>query len=193
MNNKPDAKAELSVRGKEWVRQYKHALFDYLRSNLRDDFTADKIDEILKGIVIRQGKYTVNLSFNVYLSPDEQQIIVNALATVPHVGEWSICKERFTVAWSRAYTAKPSIMLPTQLPAPPQFGERILLLILSKEERANIPGDLAEEYVEIATKHTEGYANIWYYKQVAASAWPLIRKAIKWGLLASIGTWFRRI
>lgn len=77
---------------------------------------------------------------------------------------------------------------------PPQLGERILLLVLcTKEERANIPGDLEEEFRGIAGKHGEQYAKLWYYKQVAASAWPMIRKAIRWGLLASVGEWIRRI
>jgi hypothetical protein len=74
----------------------------------------------------------------------------------------------------------------------PQLGERLLLLVLTKEERVNIPGDLAEEYVEIAEKHGKRFAKMWYYKQVAASAWPLIRKALRWGMLASIAEWIRR-
>lgn len=79
----------------------------------------------------------------------------------------------------------------TQLP--PQLGERILLLVLStKEERINIPGDLEEEFKQIAAKHGARYAKLWYYKQVAASAWPMARKAVGWGLLASIGAWIRR-
>lgn len=76
--------------------------------------------------------------------------------------------------------------------SPPRLGERILLLVLrTKEERANIPGDLEEEFKEIAVKHGARYAKLWYYKQVAASAWPLIRKAVGWGLLASVGGWIR--
>jgi hypothetical protein len=76
---------------------------------------------------------------------------------------------------------------------PPQLGERILLLVLrTKEERANIPGDLEEEFKQIAAKHGERFATMWYYKQVVASAWPMIRKAVRWGLLASIGEWIRR-
>ena len=75
---------------------------------------------------------------------------------------------------------------------PPRCGERLLLLILSKEERVNIPGDLEEEYRGIAARHGARYAKLWYYKQVAASGWPMIRKAVAWGLLASLGTWIRR-
>jgi hypothetical protein len=82
----------------------------------------------------------------------------------------------------------------SQLPSePPLLGERILLLILTKEDRVNIPGDLAEEFSEIAAKHGNRYAELWYYKQVAASAWPMIRKAIRWSLLASVGEFIRRI
>lgn len=77
---------------------------------------------------------------------------------------------------------------------PPQLGERILLLVLrTKEERVNIPGDLEEEFKQIAAKHGARFAKVWYYKQVAASAWPMIRKGVRWGLLASLGEWIRRI
>lgn len=77
-------------------------------------------------------------------------------------------------------------------PVPPRFGERILLLILrTREERVNIPGDLEEEFKQIAAKHGARYAKLWYYKQVAASAWPMVRKAVGWGLLASVAKWVR--
>jgi hypothetical protein len=76
---------------------------------------------------------------------------------------------------------------------PPQLGERALLLILStKEERINMVGDLEEEYRRIAAKHGARYANLWYYKQVVGSAWPVSRKALGWGLLTSVGAWIRR-
>lgn len=74
----------------------------------------------------------------------------------------------------------------------PQLGERLLLLVLSKEERVNIPGDLEEEYRGIAAKHGARYAKLWYYKQVAASAWPIVRKAVSLGLLAWVAEWIRR-
>ena len=75
---------------------------------------------------------------------------------------------------------------------PPPLGERLLMLILTKEERLNIPGDLEEEYVTVATKHGERYAKLWYYKQVAASAWPMIRKGLRGGVIVSVGKWIRR-
>lgn len=76
--------------------------------------------------------------------------------------------------------------------APPQLGERILLLILAKEERVNIPGDLAEEFAEIAAKHGVRFAKVWYYKQAVISAWPMLRKAVRWGLLAWIEEFIRQ-
>ena len=79
------------------------------------------------------------------------------------------------------------------LSMPPQLGECILLLVLSKDERINIPGDLAEEYIGIAKKHGKRFAKIWYYKQVMASAWPIIWKALRWGVWVSIGAWIRKL
>lgn len=75
---------------------------------------------------------------------------------------------------------------------PPQLGERLLLLILTKEERVNIPGDLAEEFAEIAAKQGQRFAKLWYYKQVTASAWPMFRKGIRLGLFAWVAEWVRR-
>lgn len=76
----------------------------------------------------------------------------------------------------------------------PRLAERILLLVLrTKEERANIPGDLEEEYRDIAAKHGVRYAKVWYYKQVASSAWPAILKIFRWGLLISAWAWIRRL
>lgn len=74
----------------------------------------------------------------------------------------------------------------------PKLGERLLLLILTKEERVNIPGDLEEEYRGIAAKHGARYAKLWYCKQVAASAWPMVRKAVRLGIMAWVGEWIRR-
>ncbi|MDQ1591610.1 MAG: hypothetical protein QOG71_2237 [Pyrinomonadaceae bacterium] len=81
----------------------------------------------------------------------------------------------------------------TKKPVPPKRAEKLLLLILDKKGREYLVGDLAEEYTEIAAKQGERFAKVWYYKQVAASAWPMIRKGVRWGLIASVGEWIRRI
>jgi hypothetical protein len=76
---------------------------------------------------------------------------------------------------------------------PPVAGEKLFILILTREERrTNILGDLAEEYCELAEKFGERFATIWYYKQVAASVLPLIRKAAKWSLPLWAGALIRK-
>lgn len=76
---------------------------------------------------------------------------------------------------------------------PPTYGERILYLLLSKEERKNLIGDLAEEYLELQAKHGVGFAKAWYWKQVCGSFFSLVIRAVKWGgLYAGAVEWFRR-
>jgi sugar phosphate isomerase/epimerase len=83
---------------------------------------------------------------------------------------------------------------PTNPTAPSLRAEKFLILLLTREERAaNIVGDLAEEYTWIAAKHGVRFANLWYWKQVAASIWPFMTKAFRWGLLASTWEWVRRL
>ena len=51
----------------------------------------------------------------------------------------------------------------------------LLRLILSKELRESLPGDLEEEYrTEILPKFGPGCARWWYRKQVLASMLPLV-------------------
>jgi hypothetical protein len=75
----------------------------------------------------------------------------------------------------------------------PKFGQYLLYLFLSKKDREYLIGDLDEEYLEVQAKFGRRLADVWYYKQVATSAWPMMRKAVGWGLLASIGAWIRRL
>lgn len=75
---------------------------------------------------------------------------------------------------------------------PPELGEFALYLILSKEDREYLIGDLREEFIEVRARFGSKKASVWYYKQVLTSAWPLIRKAIRLGVIAWIGEWIRR-
>ncbi len=67
----------------------------------------------------------------------------------------------------------------------PAVGERLLLLLLTGEEREVVVGDFREEYEQINRKHGKRFADIWFYKQVVQSIQPLLlRNVIKWvGLL----------
>lgn len=76
---------------------------------------------------------------------------------------------------------------------PPKRAEQLLLLLLTKEDRENLIGDLAEEFVDIQAKHGTTFARVWYWKQVTSSAWPLLTKVCRWGLWAAIGEWVRRL
>lgn len=89
-----------------------------------------------------------------------------------------------------ALTSKTQVK--TQRVGAPRFGQYLLYLFLSKKDREYLIGDLDEEYLEVRAKFGPRLADIWYYKQVAASAWSMMRKAVGWGLLASIGEWIRR-
>lgn len=75
---------------------------------------------------------------------------------------------------------------------PPKYGERLLYLLLSKDERKNLIGDLAEEYIELQAKHGLKFARVWYWKQVCGSFFSLAVRAVRWGLYAGIVEWVRR-
>lgn len=86
-------------------------------------------------------------------------------------------------------TSHPAIDAP---PAPPKSWEFALFLLLSKADRENIIGDLAEEYIEVANKFGSRRANLWYYKQVVGSTAPVVWKAVKAGWFVALGEWLRR-
>jgi len=77
---------------------------------------------------------------------------------------------------------------------PPQIGEYLLYLFVSKIEREVIFGDLTEEYPTLVAKFGQKWAQVYFYKQVVWSIWPLFRKAIiKWGLFGWVVEFIRRI
>lgn len=76
---------------------------------------------------------------------------------------------------------------------PPRFGERLINLMLSCEEREYLVGDLAEEYVELRVKFGNQFANAWYRRQVYSSLLPLISKSLYRKLSAWVVKWFRRL
>lgn len=76
---------------------------------------------------------------------------------------------------------------------PPRQGEKILVLFLPKHLREYVLGDLKEDYVKIQSRHGTGFANIWYWKNVASSILLLTPRAVfKRVLSAIIGEWIRR-
>jgi len=145
--------------------------------------------------VVRRAKRARERTRGYYSGSMEWQRSENVQTVLPFMQEVSGSVVS-SVAETDVKTVTPHVVdMPSNNPpqTPPQVGERLLLLILTKQERVNVPGDLEEEYRTIAVKHGARYAKLWYYKQVAESAWPLIRKAVRWGLLASVGEWIRRL
>lgn len=80
-------------------------------------------------------------------------------------------------------------------PARPPFNaEYLLYLLLRKEEREALIGDLIEEYGTITRRFNKQRADIWFYKQVLGSLLPLLRRQIlRIGALVWLGRILRRL
>lgn len=77
---------------------------------------------------------------------------------------------------------------------PPFNAEYILHILLRMDEREAVVGDLFEAYVKIVRRFNKRRADIWYYKQVACSLWPLLRRALfKIGALVWLGRILQRL
>ena len=80
--------------------------------------------------------------------------------------------------------------------APPSTAEKLILLLAPKAVREALPGDLEEEFHDIADKHGARFARRWYWAQVALSSWPMIRHHImNWlglGIGVKLAEWMTR-
>ena len=80
------------------------------------------------------------------------------------------------------------------LPRPPINAEYILYLVLRKDERDVVIGDLIESYGHILRRFNKRRADLWFYKQVIASLIPLLyRQVLKIGALVWLGRILRRL
>jgi hypothetical protein len=76
---------------------------------------------------------------------------------------------------------------------PPKVAEFLIYLLLSRQDRVNILGDLMEDYGTIESKFSRSAAILWYYKQVFASIPKCVWKSLfRWGTIAAVGDWIRR-
>lgn len=66
----------------------------------------------------------------------------------------------------------------TDLTRPPVNAEYVLHLLLRKDERDVLIGDLIEDYGTLVERFNKRRADIWFYKQVAGSLLPLLRRAL---------------
>jgi len=77
---------------------------------------------------------------------------------------------------------------------PPFNAEYILYILLRREERDVVIGDLIEDYVRVLKRFNKRRADMWFYKQVGGSLFPLLRRAlVRIGALVWLGRVLRRL
>ena len=77
---------------------------------------------------------------------------------------------------------------------PPFNAEYVLYLLLRKEERDVVIGDLIEEYGRVLERFNKRRADIWFSKQVGGCLLPFLRRAlIRIGALVWLGRILRRL
>jgi hypothetical protein len=77
---------------------------------------------------------------------------------------------------------------------PPFNAEYLLYLFLRRAERDIVIGDLLECYGQLAQRFDKRHADIWFYKQVIGSLYPLVRRAVlRLGALVWLGRVLRRL
>jgi len=79
-------------------------------------------------------------------------------------------------------------------PRPPFNAEYLLYLLLRREDRNIVIGDLVEGYGHVLRRFDRRRADIWFYKQVGGSLFPLLRRALlRIGALVWLGRILRRL
>jgi hypothetical protein len=77
---------------------------------------------------------------------------------------------------------------------PPLNAEFLLYLFLDKNEREIVVGDFIESYSHVLSRFSKRRADLWFYKQVAGSLFPLLRRALlKVGAFVWLGRILRRL
>jgi sulfatase maturation enzyme AslB (radical SAM superfamily) len=142
----------------------------------------DTRETVIKFTDAKGGEHFIPFSkFNLYRRRDEDSISESFRA-----GLW-VWKEIATDLVSNVKTDP-------ELTKPPKSAEFLAYMLLPRSDRENVLGDLAEEYPSIVMKFGQRRAQIYFYKQVLASIWPLVRKSlVKWGAVGWIVQWLRLI
>ena len=79
-------------------------------------------------------------------------------------------------------------------PRPPFNAEYLLYLLLRREERNIVIGDLLESYGLVLQRFNKRRADFWFCKQVAGSLFPLLRRAVfRIGAVVWLGRILRRL
>jgi hypothetical protein len=77
---------------------------------------------------------------------------------------------------------------------PPFNAEYLLYFLIRSEDRDAVIGDLIEGYGKVLERFNKRRADIWFYKQVGGSLFPLFRRALlRIGALVWLGRILRRL
>ncbi|HMH43746.1 MAG TPA: MerR family transcriptional regulator, partial [Pyrinomonadaceae bacterium] len=71
----------------------------------------------------------------------------------------------------------PAKGLPETVPRLP-LTEYLLYLLLPRNERDVVIGDLLEVYGLLLERFSKRHADVWLYKQIVGSIWPFVRRAV---------------
>ena len=104
----------------------------------------------------------------------ERQALLNAFHHNQHV------LEKFIAGYQQGVQASEC--------EPPQKAVYLLYFFLPKKNRVALLGDLGEEYKEVNARFGAKPANVWFWKQVLTSLWPLFSVWCK-KPLASMSKW----
>ena len=78
----------------------------------------------------------------------------------------------------------------------PRNAEFLLWLFLPREDREAAIGDTNEKFEMMIERFGARRAKLWYWGEVARSAWPLVsyigERLLKWTFLGSAFDWLRR-
>jgi hypothetical protein len=159
----------------------------------------EQLDEFLESYVERLAPH---FDVQVELSKEEAELMFAKLNTIDvkleGLSKFEIEKAITLLRKSLELTQQivtPAVdSSPTATERPPQRAEYLLFLLLSRDERDVVTGDLFECYNRIVCRFGKRRADLWYYKQVVGSLWPLLRRAIvKIGALVWLGRVLKRL
>jgi hypothetical protein len=98
--------------------------------------------------------------------------------------------------WYRNHKVKQASVSASKSSPHPRNAEFFLWLFLPREGREAAIGDTNEKFEVMLERFGLRRAKLWYWGEVARSAWPLVsyigERLLKWTFLGSVADWVRR-
>lgn len=111
----------------------------------------------------RQGVHS-HIKYRVVKSFEVEQ---NIERTYTIIKEWSQWEPEYSYDYK-------NYKVPKVVESPPKFAQFLIYLLVKKDTRDAILGDLEEEYREVFCKFGSNKAKFFYYWQIGRSIWPLV-------------------